>query len=108
MIKRTALLIKLESKPGKEKDVADFLVSGLPLVLDEPNTITWYAVQFGPSSFGIFDTFADDAGRVKHLAGKVAQALKIKAPELLAGEPDIIFTDILAVKSEDEFEIAVV
>ncbi|MBC7826156.1 MAG: antibiotic biosynthesis monooxygenase [Chitinophagaceae bacterium] len=104
MTKKVALLVRLEAKPGKEKEVADFLRSGLPLVQEEPYTITWYGVQFGPSSFGIFDTFPDDAGRKAHLAGKVGQALMANAPHLLATEPVIEFTDILAVKSEDVLE----
>jgi quinol monooxygenase YgiN len=55
-------------------------------------------VQFGPSSFGIFDTFPHDEGRKAHLAGEVAKALMANAPQLLVKDPEIIFTDILAVK----------
>ena len=58
-----ALLVRLEAKPGKEAAVADFLRSALPLVQREPATNPWFAVQMGPSSFGIFDAFPDDAGR---------------------------------------------
>lgn len=101
MKKKVALLVRLEAKPGKEKEVADFLRSGLALVQEEPDTITWYGVQFGPSSFGIFDTFPHDEGRTSHLAGKVGQALMANAPNLLAQDPELIYTDILAVKSED-------
>ncbi|MBO9566587.1 MAG: antibiotic biosynthesis monooxygenase [Niastella sp.] len=101
MKKKVALLVRLEAKPGKEKEVADFLRSGLALVQEEPDTITWYGVQFGPSSFGIFDTFPHDEGRKSHLAGKVGQALMANAPNLLAKDPEIVYTDILAVKSED-------
>ncbi len=100
MTKKVALLVRLEAKPGKEKEVADFLRSGLPLVEAEADTVTWYGVQFGPSSFGIFDTFPDDEGRKAHLGGKVAEALMANAPHLLSKDPEILFTDILAVKSE--------
>lgn len=101
MNKKVALLVRLEAKPGKEKEVADFLRSGLPLVQEEPDTVTWYGLQFGPSSFGIFDSFPHDEGRKAHLAGKVAEALMANAPHLLAKDPVIEFTDILAVKSEN-------
>jgi hypothetical protein len=30
-------------------------------------TISWFAIQEGPSRFAIFDTFDDDAGRNAHL-----------------------------------------
>ena len=61
-----ALWVRLEAKPGKEKAVADFLRSGLPLVEQEPATIAWFGIQMGPSLFGIFDAFPNDAGRQAH------------------------------------------
>jgi quinol monooxygenase YgiN len=67
-----ALYVPLQAKPGKEKEVADFLRSAVSLVNAEPGTIAWFAIQEGPSSFAIFDTFDDEAGREAHLNGKVA------------------------------------
>jgi quinol monooxygenase YgiN len=93
-----ALYVPLEAKPGKEKEVSDFLKSALPLVEDEPGTVTWFAIQEGPSSFAIFDTFDDEAGRDAHLNGKVAAALMAKAGELLAKPPAIHKITILADK----------
>jgi quinol monooxygenase YgiN len=95
---RAALLVVLEAKPGKEAAVASFLQGGLSIVEQEPATITWYAIKLGPSTFGIFDTFPDDAGRQAHLAGRVAAALMAQAPELLASAPTIEKVDILAAK----------
>jgi quinol monooxygenase YgiN len=95
---RTALWVRLEAKPGQEAAVAGFLEGGLSIVEQEPATITWYAIKLGPSSFGIFDTFADDQGREAHLAGRVAAALMAKAPELLASPPAIQKLDVLAAK----------
>ena len=65
-----ALYVPLEAKPGKEKEVADFLRSAVSVVNAETGTITWFAIQMGPSSFAIFDTFDDEAGRNAHLNGK--------------------------------------
>jgi quinol monooxygenase YgiN len=93
-----ALYVPLEAKPGKEKEVADFLRSAVPLVNAEPGTISWFAIQEGPSRFAIFDTFDDDAGRNAHLNGKVAAALMEKASDLLAKAPEIHRIDILADK----------
>jgi quinol monooxygenase YgiN len=95
---RTALLVRLEAKPGQEAAVAKFLQGGLSIVEQEPATITWYALKLGPSTFGIFDTFPDDSGRQAHLAGQVAAALMAKGPELLASPPSIEKVDILAAK----------
>jgi quinol monooxygenase YgiN len=94
----TALLVRLQAKPGKEAAVAKFLESGLLVVEQEPATVTWYAIKLGPSTFGIFDTFPDDAGRQAHLEGRVAAALMAQAPELLASAPSIEKVEILAAK----------
>ena len=97
---RYALYVPLQAKPGKEKDVADFLRSAVPLVNDEPGTTSWFAIQEGPSSFAIFDTFDDEAGRDAHLNGKVAAALmeKAKGGDLFAKTPEIYKLEILADK----------
>lgn len=97
MVKLT-LLVRLETKPGKETAVEDFLKGGLPIVQEEAATITWYGIKLGPSSYGIFDTFPDDAGRQAHLSGKVAAALMAKASELFSQPPSIEKVDILAAK----------
>jgi len=93
-----ALLARLEAKPGKEDEVAALLKSALPLANAEPATTVWFALKLGPTTFGIFDAFPDDAGRQAHLAGQIAAALMAKAPELLAQPPTIERVDILAAK----------
>ena len=95
---KVALWVRLDAKPGKEAAVEQFLRGGLEIVQGEPATITWYALRLGPSTFGIFDTFPDDAGRQAHLTGRVAAALMAKAGELLSQPPKIEKVDILAAK----------
>jgi len=93
-----ALYVQLEAKAGKEAEVENFLRGGLPIVENEPATISWYALKLGPSTFGIFDTFPDEAGRNAHLSGEVAKALMAKAGELLSEPPLIQKVDVLAAK----------
>ena len=95
---KVALLVRLEVKPGHEQTVADFLAGALSIVEAEPATTTWYALRLGPSTFGIFDTFPDEAGRKAHLAGQVAAALGTHA-DLWASPPHIEMVEILASKS---------
>ncbi|MFY4729378.1 putative quinol monooxygenase [Nitrospira sp. BLG_2] len=95
---RVALLVRLQAKPGKETEVARFLEGGLALANQEVSTPIWFALRLGPSTFGIFDAFADEAGRKAHLAGQIAAALMAKAPELLAEPPQIEQVDVLAAK----------
>ena len=92
------LLATLNAKPGKEEEVEKFLRSALPMVQDEPGTVSWYAVRLGNSKFGIFDTFNDEAGRNAHLSGKVAEALFAQAAELFSEIPKVEQVDILAEK----------
>ena len=92
------LLVRMQAKPGKETDVENFLRGGLPLVQEEPATVAWFGIRLGPSTFGIFDVFPDEAGRQAHLAGKVAAALMEKAPELFEQPPTIEKIDIVADK----------
>jgi len=94
-----ALLVRLEAKPGKESEVAEFLKSALPIVIaDEPQTTAWFALQMSASTFGIFDAAPDEAGRQAHLQGKVAAALMAKAPDLFSNTPVIEHVDILGAK----------
>ena len=98
---KVALFVRLEAKPGKEKDVESFLLGGLPIVEEEPATTAWFAIRLGPSTFGIFDAFPEDAGRQAHLSGKVAAALMAKAAELFTKPPSIEKVDVLAAKLPD-------
>jgi quinol monooxygenase YgiN len=93
-----ALFVRLEAKPGKENEVESFLRGGLSIVQEEPATAAWFAVRIGPSTFGIFDAFPDEAGRQAHLSGRVAAALMAKASELLSEPPVIEKIDVLAAK----------
>jgi quinol monooxygenase YgiN len=93
-----ALFVKLDAKPGKEREIEDFLKNGLAIVSREPATISWYALKLSPSTFGIFDTFVDESGRQAHLAGRVAEALMAQAPNFLAQAPSIEKIEILAAK----------
>ncbi|MBC8720595.1 antibiotic biosynthesis monooxygenase [Paraburkholderia sp. 31.1] len=95
---KLALYVRLEAKPGKEKEVEAFLLGGLRLVEQEPATAAWFGLKLGPSTYAIFDAFEDEAGRDAHLNGKVAAALMEKAGELFASPPSIVKLDVLAAK----------
>ena len=68
------LLVMLEARTGKEADAEAFLKSAQPLARDE-GALKWYAIKLGPGRFGIFATFANEAGRTAHLGGEIAKAL---------------------------------
>ena len=91
------LLVRFDALPGKEDEVMGFLDSGLALVNQEPETIAWFGIRLGPSSFGIFDVFPDEAGRDTHLSGPVAAALGEQTGTLFS-EPTITKLDVEAAK----------
>ena len=95
---KLALLARLEAKPGKEETLEQLLKSALPMAEEEKDTISWYALRIGPSTFGIFDTFKEEEGREAHLKGKIAAALMEHADELLSTPPVIEKVELLAVK----------
>jgi quinol monooxygenase YgiN len=93
-----ALFARLEAKPGKENEVAKFLETGLSLADQETTTPVWFALRFGPSTFGVFDAFKDESGRQAHLNGPIAKALMAKAPDLFSKPPAIERIDVLGAK----------
>ena len=95
---QVALFVRLEAKAGKEDDVMKFLETGLALANQEATTPVWFALRLGPSTFGVFDAFANESGRQAHLSGPIAQALMAQAPELFTEPPAIEQIDVLGAK----------
>ena len=93
-----ALFVKLQAKPGKEKDVISFLEWGLIPANQETETLVLFALQLGPSTFGIFDVFTDEERWNAHLTGPIAAALIANAGELLTEPPEIERVDVLAAR----------
>ncbi|HVG27726.1 MAG TPA: hypothetical protein VM865_08985 [Acidobacteriaceae bacterium] len=86
---KQALWVMLKAKPGKENEVEAFLKQGATMAGNEPQTVTWYGIKMGPGTYGVFDTFNDEAGRDAHLTGDIAKALTAKAPELFANGDEL-------------------
>src|SRR5262249_10330905 len=79
-----ALFVRVEAQPGKENEVAKFLEAALAMAKQEPTTPLWFSLRLGPTTFGVFDAFADEKGRQTHLNGPIAKALMAKSTELFA------------------------
>ncbi len=94
-----AQFVRIEAKPGKERDVAKFLETGLAMAHQETTTPLWFALRLGPSTFGVFDAFTDDTGRQAHLNGPIAKALMAQTAELFTAAPSIEPIDVLGAKA---------
>ena len=89
----------IKAKKGKEEQLSEFLKSAIALAEKEPNTLQWFAYKIDNSTYGVFDTFESESGRLEHLHGKIAEALFSKeAKEIIEGAPLINKTNILGYK----------
>jgi quinol monooxygenase YgiN len=100
-----ALQARLEAKPGKEKELEEFLRAQLSYALGEPETQAWFAIKLDSRTFGIFDAFENESGRQAHLNGEIAKNLGKIANDLLAKPPVIDKLDIIASKMPGSGEI---
>jgi len=81
-----ASYILLTAKAGQDQALQQLLTGAAQIIRQtEPNTLLWTALQLGPNSFAIFDTFTDSSARESHFSGKVAAALKSQANALVEG-----------------------
>jgi quinol monooxygenase YgiN len=97
---KLGLLARIEAKPEHAEEVAEMLAGATRLAELEGNTVTWYAYRLDATTFGVFDTFADEAGRTAHLHGQIAAALGDAAHTKLVVPADIRPVDLLGVKTQ--------
>jgi hypothetical protein len=89
------LLFRLEADWDKEDDLAQFLETELPALMDGLPLTGWYSIRFGPTSFGVFDAFSDEAAERGHVGDRIAAALKERS-DLLKSPPAVESFDVLA------------
>ncbi|HYF35160.1 MAG TPA: hypothetical protein VD994_07740 [Prosthecobacter sp.] len=92
------LLLTFKSQEGRGSDVEQFLRDAQPFVLEETETTAWFAIRFESGGYGIFDTFPDNGGRLKHLVGHVPRELAKNALHLLGSMPDMDMLEVIAEK----------
>jgi quinol monooxygenase YgiN len=89
-------LIRVEAKPDRVQDVENMLKSAVDHVRAEGVAAGWFALRLGPTSFAIFDAFADEAGRDAHWEANGATLSGAKAAELFAAPAIVERVDIVA------------
>ena len=89
-------LIRIEAKPDRVQDVENMLKSAVDHVREEGVASGWYALRLGPTSYAIFDAFADEAGRDAHWEANGATLSGPQAAELFAAPPTVERVDIVA------------
>jgi quinol monooxygenase YgiN len=90
------LQVTITAKPGKEKELAEYLRGSVSVAQAEPDTAAWFAIRLDDMTFGVFEVFGGQAGRSNHLLA--VDDLIARAEGMLAGPPDVKPVDILAAK----------
>lgn len=96
------LLIRVEAKPDKVPEVEAMLKAAVDHVREEGLAVVWFALRLGPTTFGIFDAFVDEADREAHLEANGKTLRGPAAAELFAGQASIEHVDVLAAKLPGE------
>jgi hypothetical protein len=88
------VLAHFEAKPNTEQEMAEFFRGGLRIVDGQPATTRWFAFRIGPTSYGAFAYFDNEADREVLLStgGPVSSARNAK---LFAEAPVFQKIDIL-------------
>ena len=95
MTATVGLLVRVEAKPDKVAQVEAMLKSVVDLVRAEGRAAAWFALRLGPTTFAIYDAFANDAERQAHLDAN-GEALRNAGADLFTEPPTIEHVDILA------------
>jgi quinol monooxygenase YgiN len=91
------LMVRIEAKPDKVEEVEAMLHRALAVIQEEETTPLWMALRLGPTTFGVFDAFANDADRQAHLDAH-GDALRNAAPALFTETPSIDRVGVVAAK----------
>jgi quinol monooxygenase YgiN len=89
------LFIRIEAKPDKVAEVEKRFASVVEIVRKEGKAVVWFALRLGPTSFAIYDAFADDADRQAHLDANLP-ALRAAGADLFAEPPTVEHIDVVA------------
>jgi quinol monooxygenase YgiN len=89
------LWVRVEAKPDKVAEVEATLKSVVDQVRHEGKAVVWFALRLGPTTFAIYDAFADNADRQAHLDANSA-ALHEAGATLFTEPPVIEHVDIVA------------
>ena len=91
-------LIRFEAKPGKEADVERALKGAVTAIQEEQATVAYFVLRLGPSTFGVFDAFPDEEGRLAHYNARWPQLQERAQALFVEGSLVMEKVDILGAK----------
>lgn len=93
------VIARFEFAVGHEAAAQEFFDNGRLVVETQPSTTRWYAFRVGPTTYGAFAVFADEADREALLAAGGPKSARTNAG-LFAGPPTFEKVDIVATRDE--------
>jgi quinol monooxygenase YgiN len=89
-------LIRVEAKPDRVAEVEAMLKSAVDHVREEGLAVVWFGLRLGPTTFAIFDAFADEADREGHWDANGATLSSAAAAELFAESASVERVEVVA------------
>lgn len=89
------LFIRVEARPDKVDEVEARFKDVVEIVREEGKAVVWFALRLGPTTFAIYDAFADVADRRAHLEANLP-ALRAAGADLFAEPPTVEHIDVVA------------
>lgn len=102
MSDRFAVWATMEAREGKEEEARAFLVEAARRLEAEPGTTSFRAMQIGPGTFAIFNSFANEAALQAHVTGEVAAWVQGQNPLLFTAPYAITKCEVFAAKRVPE------
>ena len=90
-------LVRFEAKPDKVDGVEELLRGLAAQVEREESTIARFGFRRGPTTFGVFHAFSDEAGRAAHFAA-AGEAMSARVSELFTEAPAVDHVDIVSAR----------
>ncbi len=89
-----------KAKPGLGNEVANRIAAALPMVEGEKGTTLWLVLRSGTDADAVFlvDLFNGEESRTAHLTGEAAKLIFATVPDLLATEPELHPSSVIAAK----------
>ncbi|MDE1175606.1 MAG: hypothetical protein PW789_03270 [Edaphobacter sp.] len=93
-------VISFKAKPNRGSELANLIAAALPHVQEEPGTPLWLVLRSNadPETVFLVDLFQNAESRSAHMTGDAAKLIFATAPELLAEEPVMHPSDLIAAK----------
>ncbi len=93
------VLAQFEFKAGEEAGAREFFDNGRLIVEEQPATTVWYAFRSGPTTYGAFAVFSDEADRDALLSAGGPKSARTNA-DLFERPPTFEKVEIVAARDK--------